>query len=114
MVKTIWKNDGIGKSARKRKLARVAKSVESGAHLGHALSRAGVISAQDSKRHGAAMVAARREQWEGASHDGYCRHGRTFIRRTTAEYMNGRARLWERWSRQAGIVRREDGKRGRR
>lgn len=96
----------IGKNAKKKLLRLIAARVESSASngKGFSLSKASVHSGADAKRHGAAMVAARREQWEGAHHDGYMRHGRTFIRRSTAQFMNGRARLDARWSAMHGIT----------
>ena len=100
----IFKGQGNGKNARKRKLARVVASKNASARNGASVSRSLVVSGQDAARHKATMVAGRREHWQGASHDGFIHHGRTFIRRTTAEYMNGVSRLHARWSAQAGIV----------
>ena len=75
-MKIIHKGQGTGRNARKRKLARIASSMEASARNGHAIGMAGIVS----KRRAQAHELSNRHRWLGAGLKDGVRHAcRTFI-----------------------------------
>lgn len=75
-IKVVYAGQGTGRNARKRKLARLASSMEASARNGFALACAGIVS----KRHAQAHELSNRHRWLGAGLKDGMRHAcRTFI-----------------------------------